>query len=304
MQIRIGTRGSKLAMAQAREVYDKLKERFPEHSYEIAAISTKGDKIQNLALKKMGDKGIFVKEIEEELLHGGVQIGVHSMKDMPSECQEGLGFTKAWKREDARDALVLRKAGSLEELGPGALIGTGSARRQGQLRLLRPDIRVVDVRGNVDTRLRKMEEQGLDGIILAAAGLKRLGMERVITQYLEPGQMVPACGQGALALEIREDNQALRRMLDSFAHEESQACIEAERSFLKAMGGGCHVPIGANCTWQEGRLRLEALFGAREGGRLERVVLWGDKGEALGLEAARVLRRRGDSEEGKLWETE
>lgn len=292
MEIRIGTRGSKLAMVQAGLVCDTLKQRFPEHTYELVVISTRGDKVQNVALREMGGKGIFVKEIEEELLRREIQLGVHSMKDMPSECADGLIFTKAWKREDPRDVLILREAGSLDELREGAIIGTGSIRREYQLKRMRPDIRIAGIRGNVDTRLRKMEEQKLDGIVLAAAGLKRLGMEQMITQYLEPEQMVPACAQGVLALEIREDNQVLRDMLDTFAHEESQVCVEAERSFLKAVGGGCHVPAGASCRFSGGLLELRAVLGTEDGSRMEQVVLKGTKPGELGGQAAEFLEGR------------
>lgn len=292
MKIRIGTRGSKLAMVQAELVCDTLKQRFPEHTYELVVISTRGDKVQNVALREMGGKGIFVKEIEEELLRKEIQLGVHSMKDMPSECADGLIFTKAWKREDPRDVLILREAGSLDELREGAVIGTGSMRRECQLKRMRPDIRIAGIRGNVDTRLRKMEEQKLDGIVLAAAGLKRLGMERIITQYLEPEQMVPACAQGVLAMEIREDNQVLRDMLDTFAHEESQICVEAERSFLKVVGGGCHVPAGANCRFRGGLLELTAVLGTEDGSRLEQVILKGTKPQELGGQAAEFLGGR------------
>lgn len=279
-------------MVQAQLVCETLKQRFPEHTYEIVVISTKGDRFQNVALREMGDKGIFVKEIEEELLRGEIQLGVHSMKDMPSECADGLIFTKSWKREDPRDALILREAGSLDELREGAVIGTGSMRRECQLKRIRPDIRIVGIRGNVDTRLRKMEEQKLDGIILAAAGLKRLKMEHMITEYLEPEQMVSACAQGALALEIKEDSRVLKELLDSFADEESQACVEAERAFLKAVGGGCHVPAGANCRHCGSMLELMAVFGSEDGSRLERITLKGTETKELGEKAAEILKGR------------
>lgn len=298
MNIRIGTRGSKLAMAQTSEVCEKLKQRFPQHTYEIVVISTKGDKVQDVALKKMGDKGIFVREIEEELLDGRIQLGVHSMKDMPSENPEGLLFTKCWKREDARDVLILREKNSLKELEEGAVIGTGSMRRGCQLKKLRPDLQIVDIRGNVDTRLRKMEEQKMDGIVLAAAGLARLDMKQVITEYLEPEQMVPACAQGALALEIREDNELLRAMLDSFAEEDDNLCVQAERSFLKAVGGSCHVPVGANCRRCGDRLEMDAVFGTEDGTVLERATVRGTDPERMGQEAAAVLLNKISDDDG------
>lgn len=248
MHIKIGTRGSKLALTQTTHVCEALKKAYPEHTFEIVIISTKGDRVQNVALNQIGDKGLFVKEIEEQLLSGEIQLGVHSMKDMPSECEPGLRFTKTWKREDPRDVLVLREKGSWQELPEGAIIGTGSLRRGYQLKMLRSDLQIVDIRGNVDTRLRKMEEQKLDGIVLAAAGLHRLGMQDVITQYLEPEEMISACAQGALALEIKADNQELEAMLNALSDERSQKEVVAERTFLAAMEGSCHVPVGATCT--------------------------------------------------------
>ena len=196
MNYRIGTRGSKLALAQAEYVRDRLAEAYREDTFEIRVIKTKGDRVLDKPLHEIGDKGLFVREIEEQLLDGEVDLGVHSMKDMPSYPADGLKFTKAWKREDARDVLILRRAKTLEELPFGAVIGTGSRRREFQLKKLRPDINVINIRGNVDTRLRKMEEEKLDGIVLAAAGLHRLGMQEKITCYLETEQMIPAPAQG------------------------------------------------------------------------------------------------------------
>ena len=182
MHYKIGTRGSKLALVQAEFVRDCLQEHYPQDCFELKIIKTKGDKIQNKALSAIGDKGLFVKEIEQELLSGEIHLAVHSMKDMPGELPDGLCFAKAWKREDPRDVLVLREAKSLQELPKHAVIGTGSKRRAYQLLAIRPDIEIVDIRGNVDTRLAKMEAQKLDGIVLAAAGLKRLHREDVITE--------------------------------------------------------------------------------------------------------------------------
>ena len=196
MNYKIGSRGSKLALIQTKYVCQRLKERYPEHDFEIVIVKTKGDRIQNKPLDQIGGKGLFVKEIEEMILADEIQMGVHSMKDMPALPAAGLVFSKAWKREDPRDALILREKHSLEELLPGAVIGTGSKRRAFQLKKLRPDLKVEGIRGNVDTRLRKMEEQKLDGIILAAAGLRRLGMEDRIPMYFSEDEMVPAPAQG------------------------------------------------------------------------------------------------------------
>lgn len=262
MKYIIGTRGSKLALVQASQVKDRLTSAYPGDEFEIKVISTKGDRVQDKPLHAIGDKGLFVTEIEQEILSGKVQIGVHSMKDMPAEPAEGLTFSRAWKREDPRDVLVLREAENFASLKTGAVIGTGSKRRAGQLLMLRPDLKIVDIRGNVDTRLRKMREQQLDGIVLAAAGLKRLQMESVITQYLECSEMIPAPAQGILALEIQAEDTRLRAMLDALSDEETEIAAQAERGFLKQMGADCHVPVGAVCKRKpDGELVLSAVFG-------------------------------------------
>ena len=200
MKYIIGTRGSRLALAQAEYVRGRLAEAYPSEEFEIRIIKTKGDIVLDKPIHEIGDKGIFVKEIEEKIRDGEVHIGVHSMKDMPSCPASGLRFTRAWKREDPRDVLILREKKTLEELPEGAVIGTGSRRREFQIKRLRPDLKVVNIRGNVDTRIRKMEEERLDGIILAAAGLHRLGMKERITCYLEAEEMISAPAQGVLAL--------------------------------------------------------------------------------------------------------
>ena len=237
MKYTIGTRGSKLALAQAEYVRDRLAQAYPEEEFELQIIKTKGDLVLDKPLHEIGDKGVFVKEIEEKIWSGEVQIGVHSMKDMPSHPAPGLLFAKAWKREDPRDALILREKERLEDLPKGAAIGTGSRRREFQIKRLRPDLRVVNIRGNVDTRLCKMEEEKLDGIILAAAGLRRLGMEERITLYLEPEEMIPAPAQGILALEIREGETELLKLLDALSDEETEQAAAAERGFLREIGG-------------------------------------------------------------------
>ena len=265
MRFIIGTRGSKLALTQAEYVRMCLLEKFPEHTFELKIIKTKGDVILDKPLNKIGDKGVFVREIEEQLLSGEIQIGVHSMKDMPSIPAEGLMFTKAWKREDNRDVLILREAGSVEKLPQGAVIGTGSARRALQLRKLRADIKVVGIRGNVDTRIRKMHEEKLDGIVLAAAGLKRLSMENVITEYLDIDRMVPAPAQGVLALEIKYGNKELEEMLNHLSDEETIFETEAERGFLKAMNADCHTPVGAAC------IPVEEAFDSNSGQQLHEI---------------------------------
>ncbi len=293
MKYIIGTRGSKLAMTQADSVRVRLAEAYPDHEFEIRVIRTTGDQILNKPLHEIGGKGVFVREIEEELLNHKADIGVHSMKDMPSCPGPGLVFARAWKREDPRDTLVLREKMSLEELPEGAVIGTGSRRREFQLKRLRPDIQVAMIRGNVDTRLRKMEEQRLDGLILAAAGLKRLGLERRITRYFSGEEMIPAPAQGVLALEVRREDKELLAMLDGLCDEETARAVEGERGFLREMGGDCHVPVGAYCRkMEDGRFFLRAMFGNETGSRQGYAAVWGHDPKALAKEAAVNIRRQ------------
>ncbi|MDD3368307.1 MAG: hydroxymethylbilane synthase [Lachnospiraceae bacterium] len=305
MEYIIGTRGSKLALVQAEYVCERLREAYPQDSFSIQIIKTKGDLIQDRPLDQIGAKGLFVKEIEEQILSGEVHIGVHSMKDMPAIPAEGLVFTKAWKREDPRDVLILREKKSLAELPAGAVIGTGSKRRAFQLLSLRPDLKTVDIRGNVDTRLRKMTEQGLDGIVLAAAGLKRLSMDQVISQYLEPEEMIPAPAQGILALEIRAGEEKLLEMLDALSDEKSTEMAKAERGFLAEMGADCHVPVGAVCRCVETMdnrkadgsglqklYQLDAMFGDSAGKKVAYTSQLGTDTEILAKEAACEIRKQ------------
>ncbi len=293
MKYRIGTRGSRLALAQTELVKRRLEQSYPEHEFEIQIIQTKGDQIQNVPLDQIGDKGVFVKEIEEKLLSGDIHIGVHSMKDMPSDPAEGLLFTKAWKREDPRDVLVLREAKSLEQLPPGAVIATGSRRREFQLKRLRPDIQITGIRGNIDTRLRKMEEQKLDGIVLAAAGLHRLGLRERISQYLEPKDMIPAPAQGTLALEIRKEDRRLRQLLDALSDAETEQETGAERRFLRMVGGDCHLPVGACCEKREnGGFQLRVLYGNETGERLAAVCVEGEDPVKLAQDAVAAVGRK------------
>ena len=290
MKYIIGSRGSRLALIQTKYVQEKLAKAYPQHTFEIKIIKTKGDKIQNKPLDKIGGKGLFVKEIEEKIISGEIHMGVHSMKDMPSVPAEGLVFTKAWKREDPRDVLILRTAKHLSELRKGAVIGTGSKRRAFQLLKLRPDLTIVNIRGNVDTRLRKMEEEKLDGIVLAAAGLKRLGMEDRITQYLEPEEMISAPAQGVLALEVREDQRELQQMLDIFSDEETINEVCAERNFLEQMGGSCHTPAGARCQKTKDGYQFDAMFGNEDGSKQAYTKVYGTDPEILAQTAVRNIK--------------
>lgn len=292
MHYKIGTRGSKLAMIQAELVRERLGKAYPKDSFEICVIRTKGDRLKDVPLGQIDGKGIFVTEIEEQIQKDVIQLGVHSMKDMPALPAKGLVFAKAWEREDPRDALILRSAHTLSELPKGAVIGTGSKRRAFQLLAIRSDLQIVDIRGNVDTRLRKMQEQKLDGIVLAAAGLKRLGMEAVITRYLEVEEMIPAPAQGILAIELKADNKQLLDMLNALADEETEKMAMAEREFLKETGGGCHCPVGAYCErTKDGNLRLRAMSGDESGGWMGYALVEGEDPVLLAKKAADRIRK-------------
>lgn len=293
MKYRIGTRGSKLALVQAEYVCGRLTKAYPEDVFEIQIIKTKGDLVLDKPLYEIGEKGVFVKEIEEKLLSGEIQIGVHSMKDMPALPAPGLMFAKAWKREDPRDVLILREKKSLWELPEGAVIGTGSRRREYQLKRLRPDLVVTGIRGNIDTRLRKMEEERLDGIVLAAAGLHRLHMEEKITQYLETEEMIPAPAQGILALEIPEGAEKLLHMLNALCEEETVLAAAAERGFLQEMGGNCHTPVGAVLKKRpDGLCQMDAMFGDEKGIRQAYASVCGDDPTELAQRAAFQIRQQ------------
>ncbi len=293
MKIKIGTRGSRLAMIQSEYVRNILADRFKEHQFILEIIHTKGDRIQDRPLDKIGSNGVFVREIEDKIIKEEIQIGVHSMKDLPAVLVEGLVLTKAWIREDPRDVLILREKKSLAELEEGAVIGTGSKRRAFQLLKIRPDLQIVNIRGNVDTRLHKMEEQKLDGIVLAAAGMHRLGMKERITSYLEPEEMIPSPTQGILGLEVKASNKELIQMLDVFADEETENMAIAERTFLSEIGADCHMPIGAFCRRSEKQgHRLDVVYGNESGENMVSVSVNGDDPIMLAKGAAREVRKK------------
>ena len=263
MHLRIGTRKSKLALWQANFVKERLEER--GHTVELVLITTTGDKILDAPLAKIGGKGLFVKEIEEALLRGNIDLAVHSLKDVPMVLPEGLTLGAITERENPFDVLLSKNGKSLEELPIGAKVGTSSLRRQVQIKRRRPDLRVEVLRGNVDTRIRKMEEGLYDAIVLAYAGVKRMGLEGRITQIL--GDFIPAVGQGSLAIEIREGDERVRSAIDFLDHRESRLRAECERAFLRELHGGCQVPIGAY-AWVEGNtLKLKAFISDLKGER-------------------------------------
>jgi hydroxymethylbilane synthase len=289
----IGTRGSQLALWQARWIRDRLEEM--GEACRIEVIKTTGDKITDVPLAKAGTKGLFTKEIEEALIKGDIDLAVHSMKDLPTILPRGLGVAAVPAREDPRDALLGR---SLRELLAGAKVGTSSLRRAAQLRALRPDLEVEPVRGNLDTRLRKLDEGRYAAIVLAAAGLKRMGWDGRIAEILSTDCMCPAAGQGALAIETRADGgpaELISRRLD---HPETHTAVAAERALLAALGGGCQVPIGAYATVESGELRLTAVVCTPDGSRLIRRNAAGapDAAEALGRELGATLLDAGADE--------
>ncbi|SDJ80511.1 hydroxymethylbilane synthase [Natronincola ferrireducens] len=274
--IKIGSRASELALTQAEIIIGMLKERFPQYQYEIIKIKTIGDKILDKTLSKIGGKGLFVKEIQTALLEEEIDLAVHSMKDMPAESPEELILGAITKREDPRDVLVIKDNRTLEELPQGALIGTSSLRRKVQLLRLRQDLQLKDIRGNVGTRLKKIETEGLDAVILAAAGLKRLGYDEETFYYLDIDNFTPAVGQGALGCEIRKNDKELHRMLQEINDEETYHCVMGERQFLKLLEGGCHVPIGAYGKKVEEELWITGMVASLDG---QQVLRHTEKGE-------------------------
>ncbi len=295
MKIRVGTRGSNLALIQTNWAIDRLKEKFPEVEFEVKIIKTKGDKILHLSLDKIGDKGLFVKEIESQLLEGEIDLAVHSMKDMPAEVVEGLKFAAVPKREDPRDVIILREGlNSFDELPIGATIGTGSKRRKYQLLRKRPDLNIVPIRGNIETRISKIESENLDGIVLAASGVIRAALEEKITEFLPVDLMIPAPAQGALALEIRENDEELEKMIDAIKDEISQIQTDAERSYLAGIDGSCHIPMGAYCEVDGEKLTLTGIFGDEDGEKITVASLEGDRDnpKELGSNLAKLVLKK------------
>ncbi len=282
-QIIIGTRGSKLALWQADYVERRLREEYPGLSVIQKRVTTKGDRILDVPLAKIGGKGLFTKELEEEMLSGGIDLAVHSLKDMPAKVPEGLIIAAVTKRLDPGDALVSNRFASFEELPEGARVGTSSLRRRAQLLCARPDLRMLDLRGNVNTRLRKLDEGEYDAIVLAVAGLKRLGFGDRIRQVLPRDMVLPAVGQGALAIETRENDDEIRQMLAFLRDDDTICCAEAERSFLARVEGGCQVPVGVYATAEDDGLKVEAVIASLDGQRSFRGDVRGLRKDAAGL---------------------
>ena len=291
MNLRIGTRGSKLALVQSEWVKKEMQSRYPELRVELVKIRTKGDKIIDAPLSKVGGKGLFVKEIEEALLKREVDLAVHSLKDVPAELHKGLQLSVYPKREDPRDALVSSLFRKVEDLPRGASVGTSSLRRSAQLLHMRPDLHIAPLRGNVDTRLRKLDSGELQAIVLAAAGLHRLGLSDRITALLSPDSVLPAIGQGVLGLEVRENDQKVQNLISFLNDLETELAARAERAFLKELEGGCQVPLAGYARVEKGRLVLDGMVAELDGSVILKRKLSGekDKPEDLGLALARNL---------------
>jgi hydroxymethylbilane synthase len=286
-----------LALAQSNWVKDQIEKQHPHVGVELVRIKTKGDKSIDSPLSKIGGKGLFVKEIEDSLLRNDVDLAVHSIKDVPAELPDGLCLPVFPEREEPFDAFLSVDFKAFEDLPEGATVGTGSLRRSAQLLHLRPDLEIIPIRGNVDTRIKKVESGELQSVILASAGLRRLGFSPKITQVLGTDQILPAIGQGALGLEVREGDNSVLDILGFLNHQPTEIAVRAERTFLRELEGGCQVPIAGYCSIEDGKLRLKGMVAELDGSRLimDEETGSSDDPEALGIEVAGRLLRAGAS---------
>jgi hydroxymethylbilane synthase len=292
---RIGTRGSQLALWQANWVKNAIARHWPQATCELEVIKTTGDKILDVPLAKVGGKGLFVKEIEEALMDGRIDIAIHSMKDMPAMLPHGLSISAVPERENPLDALISRNEDALATLPQGARVGTSSLRRSSQLLHQRPDLKIVPLRGNLDTRLTKLTTTELDAIVLAAAGLKRLGLAHRITEFLAPDIMLPAVGQGALCIESRTNDVTIGPIVAALDHATTHTAVMAERAFLHRLEGGCQVPIAAHATIENEQLHLTGLVAELDGQTVIKASVEGPchQATALGLDLAEQLLAQG-----------
>jgi hydroxymethylbilane synthase len=287
----IGSRGSDLALWQANYVKSSLEDLFPDHQFEIKIIHTTGDQVLDTALSKIGDKGLFTKQIEAALLDDSIDMAVHSLKDLQTEQPEGLVIGAVCERETPNDIFVSRTGGTIDDLPHGARVATGSLRRRSQLLHYRNDLKIEEIRGNVPTRLRKFDESGLDGMILAYAGVYRLGLGDRISQLVPFEIMLPAVGQGAVAIEIRSDDERTAKVVSKLNHQPTRTSITAERAFLRRLEGGCQVPIGAHATLEADDVTLEGMVGSLDGTVVFRKRISGkaENAEFLGTKLADEL---------------
>ena len=297
-ELKIGTRGSQLALFQANWVKDQLVQTHPGLKVTLIKIKTTGDKIQDAPLAKIGGKGLFVKEIEEALIQKRIDLAVHSIKDVPTEFPQGLHLSVITQREDPRDVFISRSGKTLKDLPQNAKIGTSSLRRQAQILHFRSDFEMIPLRGNLDTRLKKLKTMNLDGIVLALAGVKRLGLEERITEIIPTDISLPAIGQGALGIETRLNDKMVEEQIQFLNDKDSWIAVSAERAFLKKLEGGCQVPIAAFGRMVDSTLRIDGLVGTIDGKRLIRHHVEGspEKAEHLGIELAEILLGKGAKE--------
>jgi hydroxymethylbilane synthase len=294
MKLTIGTRGSALALWQARYVARTIETHHPDTQVELLTIKTRGDKILDVPLATIGGKGLFTKEIEDALLDGRADIAVHSLKDLPTDLPKGLCLAAVMEREDPRDVFISRDARPIEALEAGSAIGTSSLRRGAFLMNRFPELRIVSIRGNVDTRIRKIETENLAGVVLAAAGVRRMGLAERITAYFETDLMIPAIGQGALAIEARENDARTEKVTATLNHPETAACVQVERAFLQRMGGGCQVPMAAHCFRENDGFRVIAAVAHPDGTRMVRNTYEGEAINAhVGVNLADMLIGQG-----------
>lgn len=297
--VRVGTRGSRLALIQTELTLAILRPAHPDIAFEVVTVTTQGDANQSGPLAGMG-LGVFVKEIERRLETGEIDMAVHSLKDMPTVLPEGMTIGAALERADPRDALVSHLGVTLNDYPCGGRIGTSSPRRAAQIAERRPDLEIVPIRGNVDTRLRKASGEECDGTVVAVAGLLRMGLEGVITEYLAPEEFVPPPGQGAMAVEIRADDGRMQAIVAAANHEATASAVSAERAFLEVLGGGCQVPVGAYATGEGDSLALTVFMGAPDGSAAYRARVAGSAGDAAGLAAAAWEELRAQGAAGLL----
>lgn len=293
--LKIGTRQSLLALWQSNHIASLLRQQYPDCEVTLKKIVTKGDRILDVPLAQIGGKGLFTKEIETELLDGTVDLAVHSLKDMPTVLPEGLCLTAITTRANVGDAFVSNKYNSFAELPEGAVLGTSSLRRKAQLLAVRPDLKIVDLRGNVDTRLRKLDEGQMDAIILAAAGLERLGHKDRIKEVIPADICLPAVGQGALAIECRTDNEEVRQMLEFLNNLPTKQATDAERAFLGLIEGGCQVPIGVHAEVENDIITINAIIASLDGTTILRDTISGSAqdAEALGKQLGNKMLAEG-----------
>lgn len=298
MKLRIGTRGSALALWQANHVAGRIRAMPDAPEVELVHIQTEGDRVQGVALSQLPGKAFFTKELEEAILDGRVDLAVHSLKDLETEMPEGLALVAVLEREDPRDVLIAGDGLSLDSLPSGARVGTSSLRRRAFIQHWRDDLRLADLRGNVPTRIRRLDEGDYDAIVLAAAGVKRLGLGDRITDYLPGDVLLPAVSQGAIGVQARADDPGVSRWLKPLAHDPTRLCTLAERALLHEIEGGCQVPLGAHATIDDGRLTLDAAIAALDGSRSVTGSVTGEPAdaEALGRDLARSLLERGGME--------